>query len=142
MGNYHFDVKQDIAIINAGGFFCHACLVGKPAKDQSPDPRYCTYCCKFLLEEQGGAISWKPLLKHYDKQEAGTKSEEVSNHVPPVMSQDCKVKQGRNNLPEDIIIKLHDEGLSSRTISNRLEARGVKVSYKTIQRLLSGKRKS
>ena len=47
----YFDIKHDGAIINAGGFWCEACLIGKPGSDTSPDPRYCQDCYGFLLKE-------------------------------------------------------------------------------------------
>lgn len=47
----YFSCKCDRAIIGAGGFYCQACLMGRPAGEQSPDPRYCQRCYEFLLEE-------------------------------------------------------------------------------------------
>lgn len=47
----YFDIKRDIEVTNAGGFFCEACLVGKPVGEHSPDPRYCQGCYAFLLNE-------------------------------------------------------------------------------------------
>ena len=47
----YFDTKRDIEIINVGGFFCEACVVGKPVVEQSPDPRYCQGCYDFLKAE-------------------------------------------------------------------------------------------
>ena len=61
-----FDIKRDKAIIEAGGFWCSACLSGKPANEQSPDPRYCQGCFKFLLDEAAllspnrGKPAWVP----------------------------------------------------------------------------------
>ena len=46
-----FDIKRDIEIEQAGGFFCHACLVSKPAGEQSPNPRYCQGCYADLKTE-------------------------------------------------------------------------------------------
>jgi len=46
-----FDIKRDIEIENSGGFWCHGCLIGKLADEQSDDPRYCCDCYKFLLTE-------------------------------------------------------------------------------------------
>ena len=47
----YFNIKQDVKIERAGGFWCEACLTGKPAAEQSPDPRYCQNCFTFLLDE-------------------------------------------------------------------------------------------
>ena len=46
-----FDISQDKAIIENGGFQCSGCLIGKPAGEQSPDPLYCRGCYEFLLKE-------------------------------------------------------------------------------------------
>ena len=32
-------------------FFCEACLEDKPLDDISLDPRYCRWCCNFLINE-------------------------------------------------------------------------------------------
>jgi len=53
-------------------------------------------------------------------------------------------KRGRKpkELPEALIRQLAEEGLGSKAIASRLVSElGIEVSYKTIQRLLSGKRK-
>ena len=48
----------------------------------------------------------------------------------------------KRELPEELIRQLSSEGMGSRAIASRLRAeRGIKVSYKTIQRVLSGERK-
>ena len=45
-------------------------------------------------------------------------------------------------LPADLIRQLAAEGMGSKAIAARLKAEpGVKVSYKTIQRIISGERK-
>jgi len=63
----YFSAAKDRAIIEAGGFFCESCLTGKPAGEQSPDPRYCHSCFKFLLNEAAllslsrGKPGWGPV---------------------------------------------------------------------------------
>ena len=156
----YFDTKRDIEIINAGGFFCLACLVGKPASMLSPDSRYCRFCYELLLEEAGMDTSrrdsdWKP-------QEAGTMPAHVSQDVRAIMStvkskktevdiikpRDASKAPGRRGpnhqlLPEDLILRLAGEGMGSKVIASRLKRElGIIVSYKTVQRLLSGERKS
>lgn len=49
--NKYFLAARDREVIEAGGFFCEACLVGKPLDDQSPAPRYCQGCFGFLKAE-------------------------------------------------------------------------------------------
>lgn len=49
--NSYFDIKRDREIIESGGFFCAACLVGKPVTEQSPDSRYCEGCYDLLKKE-------------------------------------------------------------------------------------------
>lgn len=156
----YFDTKRDIEIINAVGFFCQACLVGKPASEISPDSRYCWGCYEFLLKEaemdasrHGG--DWKP-------QEADTMPAQVSQDMRTIMStvknnktevdiikpRDASKAPGRRGpkhqpLLEDMIIRLAGEGMGSKAIASRLKRElGIVVSYKTIQRLLSGERKS
>ena len=62
MKNRYFDIKRDMAIAKAGGFFCQACLVGKPAGEQSPDGRYCQGCYAFL---QNGGKAVEPSKDYY-----------------------------------------------------------------------------
>jgi len=47
-----FSCERDREIIAAGGFFCIGCLIGKPASEQSSNPRYCQSCREFLLKEE------------------------------------------------------------------------------------------
>jgi hypothetical protein len=47
------------------------------------------------------------------------------------------------DLPESLIRRWAEEGLGSKAIASRLDSElGIKVSYKTVQRLLSGKREN
>ena len=45
------EVKKDIIKNGAYHFFCHACIIDKPASEQSPDARYCQSCYEFLCHE-------------------------------------------------------------------------------------------
>jgi len=47
----------------------------------------------------------------------------------------------RKTVPEDLIKELDHQGFSSRAIEDELDKQGFKVGYKTIQRILGGKRK-
>lgn len=51
-----FNIKRDMVIAKAGGFFCQACLVGKPGSEQSPDGRYCRSCYNFLQQDGKKAV--------------------------------------------------------------------------------------
>ena len=66
----YFDIKCDGETIAAGGFWCSGCLTGKPAIEQSDDPRYCHFCFKNLLNESAllpasrGKPGWIPSPGH------------------------------------------------------------------------------
>ena len=47
----YFSAEHDREVIEASGFFCLGCLVGKPAVEQSSDSRYCQGCYEFLMHE-------------------------------------------------------------------------------------------
>jgi len=159
--NGYFSSERDKAIIDAGGFFCEACLVGKPASKASPDPRYCQGCYEFLLKEAemlpgNKRPKWIP-----KPQKAPKKQYQVSQHGDGIMSTvegkkievdiinppdaiRTSTKRGpkHRQLPEDLIRQLASEGMGSKVIAARLKAEhGIIVSYKTIQRILSGERK-
>ena len=161
-----FAMNRDREVIEASGFWCEACLVGKSASDQSPDQRYCQGCYEFLLKEaeilaghakkdwiprKPTATRGKTIAKTTaDKvpsipQDAGgimstvehKKSEvDIIQPVTPVTIG----KRGPKftELPEDLIKQLAGEGMGNKTIATRLRVKGYSVSYKTIQRRLQG----
>ena len=48
----------------------------------------------------------------------------------------------RQRLPRGIILELHKDGLGSKAIATQLKTKqGIVISYKTIQRVLSGERR-
>jgi hypothetical protein len=64
--------------------------------------------------------------------------------IQPSVAIRAVVKRGpkHRQLPEDLIRQLASEGMGSKVIAARLKAEhGIIVSYKTIQRILSGERK-
>ncbi|MFC2024460.1 helix-turn-helix domain-containing protein [Chloroflexota bacterium] len=167
MTKHNFDTKLDISIIHAGGFFCHACLIDKSAEELSPDPRYCLGCYNFLVEEAKMStrrcnVGWKPIVTSagfIQGREQGEKIAQVSPDVrtimstleskksevdiiqPVVISKEIRKRGPKpRSLPEDFIRQLASEGTGSKAIATRLKAEGVTVSYKTIQRVLSGER--
>ena len=49
----------------------------------------------------------------------------------------------KRELPEGLIRQLHGQGMGSKAITTKLkEETGIQVSYKTVQRILSGERRS
>ena len=153
-----FNVKQDIEIEKAGGFWCEACLTGKPAAEQSPDPRYCHGCYEFLKAEakllpRTKRPVWIPKA---EKDETATENlYRIPGHGRAIMStvngQKTEVdiiepavatrpspKRGPKftELPEGLIKQLAGEGMGSKAIVARLKETGFDVSYKTVQRRL------
>ena len=68
MANSLFSATKDREVVEASGFLCQSCLVGKSLDDQSPDPRYCQFCFEILLEEVKetpirGRQGWQPVSK-------------------------------------------------------------------------------
>lgn len=81
MRSKYFDIKRDRAVIETNGFFCQACLVGKPAGEQSPDKQYCQGCYDFLQDGEKAVEPskdyWTPdgtLFVHYGKKYGVTKT--------------------------------------------------------------------
>ena len=63
-------------------------------------------------------------------------------HPPGATRTSGKRGPKHRSLPEDLIRHLAGEGMGSKAIAARLKAEHrVKVSYRTIQRILSGERK-
>jgi len=145
-------------------FFCQACLEDNPPNEASPDERYCQDCYEFLLEEAkllsaGQFPKWRP--QHNKQKIEGEKTIPVSPDEYPIMSNmesknfvldkiqpsvATKVISNRGRkrraLPLELITQLADEGLGSWAIASRLkDEQSLDISYKTIQRILSGERK-
>lgn len=159
-----FDVKRDNELIAAGThFWCEACIVARPLDDQSPDPRYCLACFSILTEEARmlkEAGTWKrpdwipkPKTSPEKVGDAPTPTPRIMSTVTdkkikvdiiqPLVAKVTRGKRGPKPkvLPNELIKQWAGEGMGSRAIATRLDAeRDVKVSYKTIQRVLSGER--
>ena len=170
----NFNKAEDIvteANHQPDGFFCHACLIDKPASEASPDPRYCQWCYDFLLKEtemlpKNKRPRWipKPQQTPQEHQNRDKKpypipqgvvlnmstldseKSEVDIIQPPTPSRTIMripTKRGRKKLtlPVETILELSKQGLGSKAIATSLRKQGITVSYKTIQRVLSGERK-
>jgi len=130
--------------------FCRACLVNKPTGELSPDPRYCTSCFNFLLIEAevlagNRRPGWIP--KQQPDKTSYRKSVDIINETPKdrvaIMSNAIKSqKRGPKHraLPEDLILQMAKQGLTSQAISDKLKEQDIEVSYRTILRILAGQR--
>ncbi|MFC1981428.1 hypothetical protein ACFLVN_04200 [Chloroflexota bacterium] len=152
-----------------GFFFCHACLEDKSVSEQSLDSRYCRGCCEFLLQEAevlpvNKRPKWIPKAQSKTDstgknrgQEVIQVSQDVVLNMSTLKSEKSKVdiiqppgtnralgKRGpkQKDLPHEIIEQWASDGMGSKAIASKVNSEhGVKVSYKTIQRLLSGERR-
>ena len=156
MRNKYFDIKRDMAF----PFFCQACLVGKPESERSEkDARYCNFCQPVIEAEyamQGRLTRYKPakpesiksleLFVDKDIYPAEEKAK-MSTLNSPSLTVDNFRPQGRPKtykkkiLPEGQIRQFHNEGMGPKAIATKLKReQSIAVSYKTIQRILSGER--
>jgi len=156
MNDGYFDTRRDKTF----PCFCQACLVGKLESQMSQrDSRYCVDCQPIVEEGYIQLRQHKRYLQqlHNPKIEAlkGEGRENYTNKEKTKMSTlnsptptvDIFRPQGRlttykkKELPELQIKQLHNEGMGSKAIASKLKAeQGIDVSYKTIQRVLSGQR--
>jgi hypothetical protein len=140
-------------------FFCHSCLVHRPLDDRSPDERYCQLCCDFLLDEAAlldpkKRGQWVPKIsdknRHHIPQDevvimSTINSDEIpSGHNSPAARPEKQIsKRGpkfRDDIPTDFVNELASQGKGPKAIAGILKGKGIAVSYKTIQRTLSGQR--
>ena len=72
--------------------------------------------------------------------------ESTKNEVDIIKSQTAKRTNGKRgpklkSLPQEVVIQWASEGMGSKAIASQLKReQGIDVSYKTIQRILSGER--
>ena len=137
-------------------FWCYTHLADFSFKKQSPDPRYCQECYAVLLHEVDDMKSsgnhhkpwWIPKTSNEKNVQA---VEQLAPNMSTVNSQNITVDildppmpvrpivhPGPKSmaLPLDRIVKLAADGMGSKLITRQLNADGIEVSYKTIQRLL------
>ena len=139
-------------------FFCHACLEDKPASEASPDLRYCGFCYDFLTKEaellDDRKSTWVPKASHRTPLEPSCKplqqapgvghnyidTQIRSGIMSTVESKKDDGKRGpkKKALPRELIKRWVGEGMGSRVIALKLYSElGIKVSYRTVQRVLS-----
>jgi len=139
-----FDIKRDNELIKTGThFWCQACVVARPVKELSPDPRYCKSCYAFLKAE----ASLLPATRHPGWTPRAVKDPAP---IPSGGSGNMSTVNGverrgpkRKNLPRQKIFEMADAGMGAKMIAGRLKAEyRMKVSYKTIQRLIDANHKN
>ena len=143
-------------------FFCQACLEDKPKRERSEeDFRYCNLCqpviegeYRAIVESKGRPLTslYKPILRVplSDPMESHTELKKskmstlietpvtVDNFRPPDRPKTYK----KQELPEPLIKEMKIAGMGAKAIATRLKVeQDINVSYKTIQRMLSGERK-
>jgi len=142
-----------------GMFWCYTCLADRPLSEQSFDDRYCKKCHQVWADEMADLNAMGNRHKHWwtlhDKRRNNKGIVPVQGHPthnlstsyskniiadklnPPVPVRPI-VHPGPKNmaLPLDRITKLAAKGMGSKLIARQLNADGIEVSYKTIQRLL------
>ncbi len=157
-----FDATRDAALIKAGThFYCQGHLCARPIEEQSADPRYCRSCCDFLLQEAelaGGhyrKAAWMPKIDGAGGQPLAPIPLDGGGNMSTVMTPKNEVdiiaprertqkRRGpkQKALPVKVIMRWAEkEEMGSKAIATRLgKERDIKVSYKTIQRILNGQR--
>jgi hypothetical protein len=149
--NGYFNIKRDNKFIAAGThFWCQVCLIARPLSDHSPDPRYCQSCYDFLVEEAKLLNKWKlPDWVPITKGKKAVKEQGVEVlRIPevlagingvPAKTQPRENNQGgrpRLNLPVKQIRKWQREGYGATEIKRRLADSGVRVSMRSLYRML------
>jgi hypothetical protein len=133
-------------------FWCYTHLQDLPLEKQSPDPRYCKNCYQVLADEsadmKAAGIRRKPWWMPNDAGEKNVKVLEqplqnmstlkAQNSTVDKLSRPVIIRRGPKSkaLPLERIAKLAADGMGSKLIARQLNANGIEVSYKTIQRLL------
>ena len=105
-----FDIKEDVKISNNGGFFCQACICGRPLTQRSKDLRYCLGCYDILKGEYGTEVPIK-----INKEEKKVRKQEALDLV--------------NTLGEGYEVKNNDGHFK---VVEKIETTTVEVDHPTI----------
>ena len=152
------DLRNTSKLIKSkpGMFWCYTHMADLPLEKQSADPRYCQKCYELLTQEANGQKSSGIRRKPWWISKTGSEKtvravEQHTHNLSTVKGQKTSmdilalpvpirpiVHPGPKNmaLPLDRIAKLTADGMRSKLIARQLNADGIEVSYKTIQRLL------
>ncbi len=124
------------------------------------DIRYCNFCQPIIEQEyaitaqhQCRKTKYKPVKKDEVYETIGAEEKTIMSTLKPKSSTVDIInpptpirpigKRGpkHKELPEDLIKQMADDGMGSKAIATRLSVQSdVDVSYKTVQRVLSGER--
>ncbi len=161
MNTNYFSIKRDLEIEGDGGFWCEACIIGKPQTEASPDPRYCQGCFEVLSEEakldkSWARSGWKPIISPSDnavdskiegekpttypdgQAEVLTRTNILQNRALQNPTRNPRINLGgrpRKEAPIKDIMRLSKQGLGVRGV-----ARELNLSPSMVSRVLSGKR--
>lgn len=154
MSDKYFDIERD----NRFPYFCQACAVGKEQMSQR-DIRYCLECQPIVEEGYASLGQHKRYLKQlYNQKLDSPNNGDRENYTNKEKTKLSTLEQGKitvdnfrprgrpktykkRSLPGDKIKQLHKEGMGAKAIATQLKReQGMVVSYKTIQRVLSGER--
>ncbi len=149
MRGKYFDIERDKQF----PCFCQGCLVGKTETEMSQEnTRYCLECQPSIEKEYSLLSRQKRrqiepsnvahIENGTDKPKTkmstlNSPSAEVDNFRPTGRPKTYK----KRPLPDGKIKQLHKGGMGPKAIATQLKRQqGIDVSYKTIQRVLSGER--
>ena len=155
---HYWDISDTSRLVGSkpGHFWCYTHLLDMPLEVQSIDPRYCRECYEILkVEYQDMVLTrgkrkpwWMPVngtsLKTPPQvQEQGAVIMSTSNgkkNTVDIFPPAPVVRRGpkKKSLPMELIAQLAGQDLGSKAIASRLNADGIAVSYRTIQRQLQG----
>jgi len=150
----YFDIERD----NQYPCFCQACGVGKTEAEMSEkDIRYCIECQQVIEREylMSGNKYIPVKLSNQNPAPLALKDKEIptekletkmstlnqeSLEVDKFRPRTRKSTYKKRELPIAQIEEYNKQGMGAKAIATRLKGQGIQVSYKTIQRVLSGER--
>ncbi len=145
-----FDIKKDLLYPR----FCQACLTGKTEQEMSEKDARCCIGCQQVVEAEyalsadnsGRKSRYVPVAHRENYVESPKTKKSTLNStnakVDNFGSRGRPKVYKKRPLPDEEIKQLHQQGMGAKAIASQLKRElGIIVSYKTIQRVLSGERK-
>ena len=127
-----FDIKSDLK----KPCYCQACFVDKKKSEMAND-KYC-HECQAVIDYEYSLRASQPFSAPQSTKYVKTLIEKPVTKMSTLKSRPRTYR--KRALPEELIKRLNAQGLGSKAIASQLKDKGIIVSYKTIQRLLNGKR--